>query len=321
MLFFRWKLPSFHRQSPMATLEPSSSFLSCNSGKEWFDLHFWTWEDPQRSSNLPSLVCVHGLTRNGRDFDALAKRALEKKDGEREYKKVVCPDVVGRGKSGWLKHHYESYGYPLYVSSISALLGHCLLSSQQKSLDYVGTSMGGLIGMMIAAAPNSPIRKLVLNDIGAEVPRESLVPICTYASKPPPQFDTEEEILEYLMNIHAPFGLSREEWQAMLPFGIRRDEETKKITLGYDPKITHAFGTPETVQTIGLWEVWKAIKCPVMVIRGEESELLTEEIIAKMKETNEMLVEVLQVPKLGHAPALNTELQTNAIMEFFAKEQ
>ena len=298
--------------------QPSSSFLPCNSGFEWFDLHFWTWEEPNRSSLLPSLVCVHGLTRNGRDFDALAKRALQKKEGEREYREVVCPDVVGRGKSGWLKQNYKSYGYPLYVSCISSLLGHRLLSSEQKSIDYVGTSMGGLIGMMIAAAPNSPIRKLVLNDIGAEVPRESLARLCTYASKPPPLFNNNQEALEYLMTIHAPFGLSQKEWEAMLPFGLRTDEETKKITLGYDPKITHAFGTPETVETIGLWEVWKAIKCPVMVIRGKESDLLTEEIVAKMKETNEMLVEVLEVEGVGHAPGLSTEEQMEAIVKFFS---
>jgi len=270
------------------------------------------------SAPLPTLVCVHGLTRNGRDFDFLAKHLLSKKN--LQYKRVVCPDVVGRGKSGWLTTHYQDYGYPLYTSSISSLLAHHLVLSDQKSIDFVGTSMGGLIGMMLATVPNSPIRKLVLNDIGAEIPRESLVRIAQYASKPPPVFDTEKEVVEYMMNIHAPFGLSQQEWESMVPFGIRRDEITNKITLGYDPHITHAFsGDPEKQEKLEFWELWKAIKCPVMIVRGEKSDLLTEEIVNKMKETNEMLVDVLVVKGVGHAPGLANVEQSEAIAKFLAQ--
>eukprot|EP00008_Paramoeba_atlantica_P006240 CAMPEP_0201491330 /NCGR_PEP_ID=MMETSP0151_2-20130828/29415_1 /ASSEMBLY_ACC=CAM_ASM_000257 /TAXON_ID=200890 /ORGANISM="Paramoeba atlantica, Strain 621/1 / CCAP 1560/9" /LENGTH=249 /DNA_ID=CAMNT_0047877631 /DNA_START=231 /DNA_END=980 /DNA_ORIENTATION=- len=243
----------------------------------------------------------------------------EREEGKKNaiYRKVLCPDVVGRGKSDWLKNETE-YGYPLYCSSIGSLLSTaCLPQSPSRTpqIDFVGTSMGGIIGMMLASLENSPIRKLVINDIGAVVELESLIRIATYTTKPPPVFDSLSEAVDYFMNVHSSFGLSRSKWEQLVPHGTKKVEGTDRLTLSYDPGIVHMMRNISELKQVELWNVWEKIKCPVMIVHGEQSDLLSVKTLEEMKKRNPCLVRVYTVKGVGHAPGLVGD-QIDPIIEF-----
>ncbi|WP_417782398.1 alpha/beta fold hydrolase [Terasakiella pusilla] len=244
------------------------------------------WGDTQ---NEHKLVCVHGLTRNSRDFDIFASSMAD------QYQ-VICPDVAGRGYSDWLINPHD-YGFPVYVNDMAALLAKI----QGEKVDWLGTSMGGLIGMMLAAQPNSPIQRLILNDVGPFISKESLGFIADYLGLNP-TFDTLSDLEHHLRLVHAPFGdLTDDQWRHLAEHSAKRTADGR-FNLHYDPAL--AVPIKETdPQDVDLWALWEMIKCPVLILRGETSELLSK------KTAEEMLrrgpdAELIEIPKTGHAPAL-----------------
>jgi pimeloyl-ACP methyl ester carboxylesterase len=259
-------------------------------------MRYVEWGDP---ANPRVLVCVHGLTRNGRDFDYLAGRMADKY-------RVVCPDVVGRGRSGWLKNK-ANYGYPVYLADMAALLGK--LGAEE--VDWVGTSMGGLIGMIFASMDGTPVRKLVINDVGSFLPKVALERIGSYVGKSP-EFETLEAMIAAVRSV-SPFGeLTEEQWRHLTLTGAKQDDDGK-WRFRYDPGIGEAFHAAPLAD-VDMRPYWLAVKAPALVIRGEHSDLLTPQTHAEMAQrpgTRTMLV-----PNVAHAPMLLDDAQVTPIREF-----
>lgn len=245
-----------------------------------------------------SVVCVHGLTRNARDFDALAEALAAR--GAR----VLAVDVAGRGRSSWLADK-STYTVPTYAAQLARLLELLGLDA----VDWVGTSMGGLIGMALAAAPNSRIRRLVLNDVGPFVPKAALETIRGYVGRDP-LFASLEEAEAYLRQIHASFGrLSDAQWRHLAEQSVRATPEG--LRLHYDPGIRVPYeGQPAA--DIELWPLWEAIAAPTLVLRGALSTLLLEETARAMLRRGPEC-EILTFPGCGHAPALVESTQIEPV--------
>jgi pimeloyl-ACP methyl ester carboxylesterase len=239
----------------------------------------------------PAVVCLHGLTRTGRDFDALAE-ALEDKFH------VICPDLPGRGKSDWLPDAM-AYQPPSYVVALSHLFAQL-----NKPVAMVGTSLGGICGMMLAAAPNTPVTRLVLNDIGPHIPAAALLRIRDYMAGSPERFASMAALEAHLRKIHAPFGkLSDAEWAQLARFSARRVlDQTGEgaFAMHYDPKIIEPMRATVPLD-VDTWPLWGFINMPRLVIRGAESDLLLPDTYERMISTG---AEGYIVPDAGHAPAL-----------------
>lgn len=249
-------------------------------------------------------ICVHGLTRNGRDFDRLAQALAA------QGRYVICPDVVGRGESDWLPRP-ELYAYPQYLADMAALLARL----GDVEVDWIGTSMGGLIGMMLAAQPHTPIRRLVLNDVGPFIPATALERLKAYVGQYP-HFPTLQEAETYLRYIHAPFGIKTDEdWQALTRTSVRALPEGG-YGLAYDPAIGTAFALP-VMPDVNLWPMWDMIRCPVMVLRGTQSDLLTAETASEMTRRGPR-AQLTEIPGVGHAPALLEAGQIKAVSDFLS---
>ncbi|HEX7006417.1 MAG TPA: alpha/beta hydrolase [Alphaproteobacteria bacterium] len=252
--------------------------------------------------NPKVLVCVHGLTRNARDFDFVAM-ALE-----RDYR-VVAVDVVGRGRSDWLPVAAD-YTTAQYCADMTALIARL----DVPQIDWLGTSMGGMIGMVLAAQPNAPIRRLVLNDIGPFIPKAALEHIATYIGDQP-VFDTLADAATYMGEIHAGFGnLSWEQKLHLAEHSVRPRREDGKLVLRWDPKIADAFrATPP--QDVDMWHLWDAIRCPALVLRGVNSDLLTAETAAEMARRGPG-ARVVEFMEAGHAPKLMEGDQIGVVCEW-----
>jgi pimeloyl-ACP methyl ester carboxylesterase len=248
------------------------------------------------------VVCVHGLTRNGRDFDDLAGDLAQDPDNGF---RVACPDLPGRGHSHWLSDPAD-YALPVYMSDMTAMIAR--LGVEQ--VDWVGTSLGGLIGMTLAAQPNTPIRSLVINDIGPFVPSEALKRISEYVGHDE-KFNDYDALKTYLMNVHASFGnLSDENWEHLCRHSGRENEDGTWV-LHYDPSIAVNFRNAAATN-IDLWPLWEQITCPVLILRGENSDILTRETAHQMLERGPA-AELIEFPGTGHAPALMEESQIDAV--------
>jgi pimeloyl-ACP methyl ester carboxylesterase len=236
-----------------------------------------------------TMVCVHGLTRNGRDFDHLARVLAADR-------RVICPDIVGRGLSDPLSDP-EHYALPTYVAHMVQLLARLGLAE----VDWIGTSMGGLIGMGVAAMPESPIRRLVLNDVGPFLPKLALQRINTYLGMDL-RFASLELLEAHLREIHAGFGpLTDAEWRHLAEHSAARREDGR-FGLNYDQRLGQPMKTGP-IEDVDLWPVWDQIRCPVLVLRGLESDLLLPETAAEMTRRGPG-AEVIEVDGTGHAPAL-----------------
>lgn len=260
------------------------------------------WGD---SSNPKVLVCVHGLTRNSRDFDHLAS-ALEQ-----DYR-VLCIDVAGRGKSEWLSNPTH-YNYVTYVADILALLKHLEITQ----VDWVGTSMGGLIAMVLAAGYPDIIGKLVLNDIGPFIPALTLRRISRYVAVTP-EFSDLEGVEKHLRTILAPFGIKQDaHWRHISEHSIIK-KENGRLILAYDPAIASAFKSPANnheIVDIDLWAFWEKITAKVLVLRGALSDALLAETAAKMTITGPR-AKVVEFDGIGHAPALMEDDQIKVVKEW-----
>ncbi|HUY69382.1 MAG TPA: alpha/beta hydrolase [Alphaproteobacteria bacterium] len=253
----------------------------------------------QATANPPA-VCAHGLTRNGRDFDRLAE-ALSKE------RPVFCPDMAGRGQSDWLADP-AFYGYPQYLADMTALIAR----AGAAQVDWVGTSMGGLIGMILAADPNTPIRKLVLNDVGPFIPLAALQRIGSYVGLMP-EFPDAAAAERYMRQIYAPFGIAEDaDWRHIVGCGIRQ-LPNGKLTLAHDPAIAKNFLA--LTQDVDLWAVYDRIQCPVLLLRGMQSDVLSHEVAEEMTRRGPG-AHLVEFSNIGHAPALIDTTQIGLITNF-----
>ncbi|MBA0014686.1 MAG: 2-succinyl-6-hydroxy-2,4-cyclohexadiene-1-carboxylate synthase [Nitrosomonadaceae bacterium] len=266
-----------------------------------------------RPDNPHIVVCVHGLTRNCRDFDFLAE-ALEADC------RVICVDVVGRGQSDWLVSEAGYDNYLLYLTDAIELLKHIsALGSTNIQLDWVGVSMGGLIGMILATQPvfpltsAVPIRRLVMSDIGPLIPVSALVRIGQYLGRDP-RFSSFKEFEVYLKKISNPFGLLTEtQWHHLAIHSVREfDDGTYGFR--YDPRIAESFKR-HLSKDIDLWVEWDKLHVPTLVLRGIESDLLTSKTAIEMK-TRGNRTQIIELPGIGHAPMLISEDQIKIVRDF-----
>ena len=255
------------------------------------------------------VVCLHGLSRQGRDFDYLASflAATERR--------VVCPDLVGRGRSGRLRDANE-YALPQYCADINALVAHL----GAKQVDLVGTSLGGLIGIVLAGQPGTPIRRLVVNDIGPYLPWPGLVRIGSYLSSMPADFDRLEEVEAYLRKVLAPFGdLPDEHWIHLARHSVAWHAERERYVMLCDPQIVRAFRNPWHY-SINLWKYWTAIKVPIFVLRGAKSDLLTADLAREM-ERRSLFARIHEIEGCGHAPPLMSADQIKLVSDFLSSQR
>jgi pimeloyl-ACP methyl ester carboxylesterase len=261
---------------------------------------FLEWGEPGAANTL---ICVHGLTRCARDFDRLAAEMVGC-----GYK-VVCPDVAGRGDSDWLKNPTE-YAVPTYASDMQTLIARLGV----KSVQWVGTSLGGLIGMTLAAAPDSPVKKLVLNDIGPVLAAAALDRIGSYIGKWPPLPDLDAAEA-YVRSVSASFGPhSDADWRFLTEHVVRENPDGT-LRMHYDPAIALTFNAKLPHKDVEMWSSYDAIRCPTLVLRGERSDLLTRETASKMTERGPR-AKVVEIAGVGHAPTLLCDDQIAIVREF-----
>jgi pimeloyl-ACP methyl ester carboxylesterase len=265
-------------------------------------LHRMSYLEWGERANPRVLVCVHGLTRCARDFDFLAG-ALS-----RDYR-VVCPDVAGRGESQWLRNPME-YAVPTYVADMVALIARL----DVEAVYWVGTSLGGLIGMALASMAGSPVTKLVLNDSGPLVSAASLDRIGAYVGKAP-VFPDIEAAECYVRAVSAPFGPHTDaEWRFLTEHVVRRQADGS-FRMHYDPALAGPFNAEQPHKDIDLWKLYDAIRCPTLVVRGELSDLLTRETAQKMTATGPR-ARLVEIGGVGHAPTLIHSDQISVVRDF-----
>jgi pimeloyl-ACP methyl ester carboxylesterase len=271
--------------------------VQCASPRGLHRIAYLEWGDPR---NRDVLVCVHGLTRTGRDFDELARALCGQW-------RVVCPDVAGRGDSERLPDPML-YGLPQYVADMVTLIARL----DVEGCSWVGTSMGGLIGMALAAQAGSPVRRLVLNDAGPLITRVSLERIASYVGKAP-GFASVADAEQYIRAISAPFGPhSDAQWRFLTETWLRRNEDGS-WRAHYDPRIAQPNLVPE--KDLELWSLYDAVRCPTLLLRGEQSDLLTRETAAEMKRRGPKAT-VVEIPGVGHAPTLLHPVQIAIVRDF-----
>ena len=286
--------------------EPRLNHVQCLDARGLHRMAYWEWGDP---ANRRVLVCVHGLSRQGRDFDTLARALCA------DYR-VVCPDVVGRGQSDWLADP-AGYQLPAYVGDMVTLLARL----DATSVHWVGTSMGGLIGLGLAALPKSPIERLVLNDVGPTIQPDAIARIGTYLGAPI-RWNSLDEAADYLWSISQGFGPhTREQWLALTRPMLKPDVLDNKAGFKphYDPAIAVPFRaiTPEAAASgeAALWFMYDAIRVPTLLLRGAQSDLLTRETAQAMTQRGPK-ARLVEFEGVGHAPLLTAPDQVAAVREF-----
>jgi len=287
--------------------QPELRFVNCLDATGLHRMAYWEWAGP--GADAPVLVCVHGLSRQGRDFDALARAMSDRY-------RVICPDVVGRGHSDWLRHP-AGYQVPAYVSDMVALLARLDVAQ----VDWVGTSMGGLITMALTALRPKAVVAAILNDIGPEVAPEGLSRIAAYSGQPV-EIDSWADAAAYAKRINAVAfpHYSDADWDAFAR-RIFRQGPDGEIGLDYDPDISvpiRAAGAKALVPN--LWPMFRRLarNRPTLLVRGGVSDLLSADIAARMRKAAPDMAYV-EVPQIGHAPMLDEPEAKAAIFEFLAE--
>jgi pimeloyl-ACP methyl ester carboxylesterase len=284
------------------SIEPRRRSVQCVSPKGLHRIAYLEWGDAR---NRDVLVCVHGLTRSARDFDELARALCGRF-------RVVCPDIAGRGDSDRLADPML-YGVPQYVSDMVTLIARL----DVETVSWVGTSMGGLIGMALAAQNGTPVTRMVLNDVGPVITRASLERIGAYLGMAP-MFPDLQQAEAYLRAVHAPFGPhSDAQWRALTEASVRKNADGAFV-LHYDPRIAEPFRSTMPEKDMELWAVFDAIRCPTLVLRGERSDLLTRQTASEMTRRGPK-AKVVEIPGVGHAPTLMHPDQVAIVREFLVQ--
>ncbi len=278
--------------------------VQCLSPAGLHNMAYKEWGDP---NNPAVLLCVHGVTRVSDDFDALAAVMSDRY-------RVICPDVVGRGRSSWLANPL-GYQLPQYVSDMVTLIARLDVTQ----VDWFGTSMGGLIGMGVAALKGNPIRKMMLNDIGPTINFAALMRIAQYMGKEV-RFPTFEAGVDYIRTIAAPFGPHSDEQWNKLAGDVLRQQKDGQWSRHYDPAISQAFSTfteENAAQSeAALWAIYDSIQCPVLLVRGSESDLLSRETADLMTQRGPRAA-LTELAGIGHAPTFMQPEQIALARDFF----
>ena len=278
-------------------MTPTSHYLRCE-GRE---LHYTEWAGPNAASD--AVIAWHGFARTGRDMDDIAAQLAQRY-------RVICPDTIGRGLSQWSPDPANEYTLPLYVRLAASLVDQLGL----PHFHWLGTSMGGAIGILAAATSlRGRLRRMVINDIGPCPAPEAVERIFTYASRPP-AFGNVSELEAYFRTVYAPYGhLSDAQWRRLTETSVRRLPDGR-VTPHYDPAIAMQLQSsgPE-----GLWPAWDSLDVPVLCLRGAHSDLLLPDAAEQMR-TRGPLAVVVEIQGCGHAPALNTPEQFALVERFLA---
>ncbi len=265
-------------------------------------INYLEWGDAEQFKHQETLLCVHGLTRNARDFDYFAERMCTKY-------RVVCPDVVGRGDSDHITTP-DGYNYLQYNSDMNALIARLGVTE----INWIGTSMGGIIGMVLASVAQSPIRRLVVNDIGPEVSREALMSIAEYIGRSE-EFASVDEVEALLRSIYKEFApMSDADWAHMAKYSCCRTNHGT-FRLKVDSRVGEAFRDSISYFNVDMWETWERITCPVLILRGRESSFLSEETATRMLARGPETT-LVEFDDTGHTPTLRNEEQVAVISDW-----
>ena len=282
--------------------EPRLNHVQCLDARGLHRMAYWEWGD---AANPRVLVCAHGVSRQGRDFDVLAQAMSDRY-------RVVCPDVVGRGQSDALADP-SGYQIPAYVADMVTLLARLNAST----VHWFGTSMGGLIGLGLASLKQTPISRLVLNDVGPAIRYEAIQRISSYLGAPV-RWSSIDEAADYLWSISQGFGPhTREQWLALTRPMLKPDGD------GYKPHYDPAIAVPFKALTAEMvargeamtWAAYEAITCPTLLLRGADSDLLTRETAVAMTQRGPK-AQLCEFEGVGHAPMLIADDQVRAVREF-----
>lgn len=288
------------------TTQAQIKMVQCLSPAGLHAMAYKEWGDPH---NPRVLVCVHGVTRVSDDFDVLAA-ALS------DHYRVICPDIVGRGRSDWLKDP-KYYWVPQYVSDMVTLIARL----DVPQVDWFGTSMGALIGMGLAALPDAPIRKMVMNDVGPTLNFQALSRIGSYIGEDL-RFDSFQQARDYIRTISAPFGPHTEQEWDKLATDVLRQTDDGRWRRHYDVSLALPFKvmTEESAQQgeAALWAAYDAVRCPVLLVRGSESDLLTRDTAQQMT-TRGPRARLVELPGIGHAPTFMHDDQIVLARQFFTE--
>ncbi|RYF02029.1 MAG: alpha/beta hydrolase [Comamonadaceae bacterium] len=306
-------------------IEPTLNYVHCpglaavgapdeTPGTAGHRMAYWEWNATGDAAHPHVIVCVHGLSRQGRDFDVLARRLSQ-------HARVVCPDVVGRGQSDWLADA-QGYQIPVYAADMLALLAQVHGQGAISTLDWVGTSMGGLIGMAVCGQPGlplpAPVRRLVLNDVGPAIEWQALERIGTYLGRSA-RFESQQQAADALWLISQSFGPhTAAEWLTLSQAMVRPAADGGWV-LHYDPAIAAPFrAMTQDAARAGealLWQLYDAIQARVLLLRGAQSDLLSPDTAIAMGRRGPM-AKLVEFAHVGHAPTLVAADQVAVVEQF-----
>jgi pimeloyl-ACP methyl ester carboxylesterase len=283
-------------------LEPRRRSVLCASPSGLHRIAYREWGDPR---NRDVLVCVHGLTRSSRDFDQLARSLCAQF-------RIVCPDVAGRGDSERLADP-KHYTWAQYVADMVTLIARL----DVEAVNWLGTSMGGLVGMALAAQSGNPVRKLILNDAAPVIAKAALERLAAYVGQEL-SFATLEEAEKYVRTISAPFGPhSDAQWRFLTETWVRHAEDGR-LRPHYDTRIVEVFRATMPEKDMELWQLYDAVRCPTLLVRGEQSDLVSQQTAAEMARRGPK-ARVAEIRGVGHAPTLLHPDQIAVVSDFLLK--
>jgi pimeloyl-ACP methyl ester carboxylesterase len=288
-------------------MQPSSHYVVCAG----YEIHYTAWGQ----EDAPVVLAWHGLARTGRDMDPLAAHLADRY-------RVICPDTLGRGLSQWSRHPDEEYTLRFYARLAADLFAQLGI----RQAHWIGTSMGGAIGMVCASGLYEPalkgaIRSLLLNDNAPELAASALERIKAYAGNPP-AFATVAELEAFFRQVYAPYGwLPDAQWRLLTESSVRRLPDGR-VTPHYDPAMVRQF--TQHANDYLIWEHYDAMDLPVLCLRGAESDLVQRETVTVMQSRGPGVrgqLGVVEVPGCGHAPALNVADQWALVDTFLARAE